>query len=61
VNPIDRLLAFLWDRSGHRREAQAARLAQTHAKIRKLEAVRLRATRQIVTTQSFVSKHKGGR
>jgi len=58
MNPIERLLMFLWDRRGERQRAQNARIQSTHRRVEALKQAEREAARQVVETQRVVSRHR---
>lgn len=58
MNPIDKLLGWLYDRSGNRQNEQYRRMVSTNRKILALQDTQRRAAGQIRETQRFVSEHR---
>lgn len=59
VNPIERLLGWLWDPSGMRREAQMERLLRSARRRRAVKWAERRAITQIERTNRLVAQYGG--
>lgn len=54
MNPVERLLAWLWDPRGDRRRRQMHRVNEGTRRLRNSDLARQRAMRQIERTQQLV-------
>ena len=59
MNPIERLLGWLWDPSGMRREAQMERLLRSARRRRAVKWAERRAITQIERTNRLVAQYGG--
>lgn len=58
MNPFERILAWIWDPFGRRRDALVQRAVRTANKRRRLQHAEQRALDQVKRTQQMVTAHR---